>query len=226
MARSEIGKWMPFDIDRFFGSPSVQQMKDFQKWWYTSLLLRAWQAEPPCRLPDDQNKLMILAGVTNESSWKKHSAVVLGMFEADGNGYRVNATQLEIYEEKMAVREVNKANGKLGGRPRKTETKPKDNRTVSDASSSDSSSEDFVFELPIWVPEIAWAAFVESRKKLGKTMSEKAKQLAVARLKDVCDLGLNPEEVIYESVLQGWPSFYPPRDMPKHSTATVGMDRE
>jgi uncharacterized protein YdaU (DUF1376 family) len=140
MARSEIGEWMPFEIDRFFGSPRVQRMKDFQKWWYVSLLLRAWQAEPPCHLPDDQNELMILAGATSEKSWREHSAAVLGMFDAVGNGYRVNRRQLEIYEEKKAVREVNKLNGLKGGRPKKTETKPNGNQTVSDSSSSSSDS--------------------------------------------------------------------------------------
>src|SRR4051794_20511000 len=106
MARSEISEWMPFEIDRFFGSPRVQRMRDFQKWWYVSLLLRAWQAEPPCYLPDDQNELMILAGATSERSWKEHSAFVLGMFDVTGDGHRVNRTQLEIYKEKMAIRET------------------------------------------------------------------------------------------------------------------------
>jgi uncharacterized protein YdaU (DUF1376 family) len=227
MARSPIRDWMPFEIDRFFASSRVQGMKDFQRWWYVSLLLRAWQSEPPCRLPDDDNELRIAAGAPDEKIWAKHSALVLGAFHATGDGHRVNRRQLEIYEEKMGVRAIKKANGRGGGRPRKTEQKPNGYESVSGSSSSESISEVVLgFELPAGVPKKAWIAFEEMRQRIGKPLTPVARKLAAKRLKEVCELGLNPEEVIYESVLNSWPSFYPPRDMqPKHSTATVGMHR-
>lgn len=214
MARSEIGEWMPFEIDRFFGSPRVGQMRDFQKWWYVSLLLRAWQAQPPCHLPDDENELMIMAGATDETSWKKHSALVLGAFRATGNGYRVNARQLEIYEEKIGIREVNRLNGLKGGRPKKTESKPNGNQTVSGSSNSSSDSvlavalKEERFVLPIWVPEVAWLAYLQMRHKKRADPTENAKRLICKKLEKWMNQGQSVEEILYQSVTSNWTDVY------------------
>lgn len=230
MARSEIGEWMPFEIDRFFGSPRVGQMRDFQKWWYVSLLLRAWQAQPPCHLPDDENELMIMAGATDETSWKKHSALVLGAFRATGNGYRVNARQLEIYEEKIGIREVNRINGIKGGRPKKTESKPNGNRTVSGPSNSSFGvavvPKQEGFRLPIFVPEKAWLAYLQMRKKKGKDPTDRAKELVCDKLKKLLDSGQNLEAVLYQSVVNCWTDVYEVHeDMVKTKAATIPQER-
>jgi hypothetical protein len=68
------------------------------------------------------------------------------------------------------------------------------------------------FVLPDWVPKEAWASFEDSRKKLRKPLTDRARQLAVAELQRLRDGGHNPIAVIESAVLRGWLSFYPIKD--------------
>lgn len=110
---------MPIEIDRWFSSPAVQAMKDFQRWWFMSLLMRAWQLDPPCHLPNDQNRLWMLAGAPSLNVWQKQSAIVIGQFDASGDGqWLINQRQLEIYNEKLGNYEISAKKGRLGAQKR------------------------------------------------------------------------------------------------------------
>lgn len=68
------------------------------------------------------------------------------------------------------------------------------------------------FVLPDWVSSDAWSAFEDSRKKLRKPLTDRARQLAVAELQRLRDQGHDPIAVIESAVLHGWQTFYPPKD--------------
>lgn len=65
------------------------------------------------------------------------------------------------------------------------------------------------FVLPGWVPSDAWQDFEETRQKLRKPLTDRARQLLVAELQRLRDEGNDPRAVIERSVLRGWQTFYP-----------------
>lgn len=136
---------MPVEIDPWFASAAVQAMKDFQRWWFMSLLLRGWQLDPPCHLPNDQNKLWMLAGAASFDAWKKHSAIVLAEFDSVGDGqWLLNKHQYDLYLKKLAVNKSYSSRGKEGAGKREL------NRSSAQAQLSNSSSNvsDSYFESP------------------------------------------------------------------------------
>lgn len=65
------------------------------------------------------------------------------------------------------------------------------------------------FALPDWLPSDAWNDFEESRQKLRKPLTDRARHLAVAELQRLREKGNDPIAVIERSVLRGWQTFYP-----------------
>jgi hypothetical protein len=65
------------------------------------------------------------------------------------------------------------------------------------------------FQLPVWVPEKAWLAYLEMRKAKKVATTDRAKELVVKELKRLMDSGSNPEEVLYQSIRNSWTDVYP-----------------
>lgn len=74
------------------------------------------------------------------------------------------------------------------------------------------------FELPDWVPIQAWNAYLEHRKKLKKPLTDYSMNLAVHKLEKIVDEGHKPADVINETILKGWLTFY----APKNSVSEIG----
>ena len=116
---------------------------------------------------------------------------------------------------------ANWTNGRGGGRPPK---EPKDNPSKTHGLATDNppvtdkrreekkkqkTNGASAFAVPEWIPEDAWDAFEEMRKKKRNPLTDRARQLAVAELQRLRDDGNDPRAVIEKSVLKGWQSFYP-----------------
>lgn len=67
------------------------------------------------------------------------------------------------------------------------------------------------FEIPPWVPREQWDAWIEARKKKKKDPTVFAKELAVAKLEELRDLGHHPAAVLAQSAFHGWTDLYPPK---------------
>lgn len=67
------------------------------------------------------------------------------------------------------------------------------------------------FEIPDWVPREQWDAWVEARKKKKKDPTTFAKELAIAKLEELRDLGHHPAAVLAQSAFHGWTDLYPPK---------------
>lgn len=82
------------------------------------------------------------------------------------------------------------------------------------------------FELPDWVPVIEWNAFVDHRKKLKKPLTSYSMNLAIKKLKVIVDAGNKADDIINESILRGWQSFFIPKDSgaSKNSTSDWAKD--
>lgn len=252
MAKSEISRWMPIEIERFFASPRVQAMRDFQKWWYVALLMRAWQFDPPCHLPADDEQLRILAGAPPEKAWREYGKLVTDCFSAAGDsGLVANQAQLEIYERQVLALEKHRASGRKGAEARWRKNGDA-MATLCDANTSTSISssvvavdvvskekpkpEKKVFELPVWIEEQVWKDFEAMRNHIGKRMTDRARQMVVNELKRLLDKGFNPILVLEQSIRNSWQDVYPlkeshvrtnnPERPPERSAAAIIAERE
>ena len=65
------------------------------------------------------------------------------------------------------------------------------------------------FELPDWIPQQQWHAWIEARTKARKAPTDFAKRLAVSKLADLQEQGHNPAQVLAQSAFNGWAGLFP-----------------
>jgi hypothetical protein len=63
-------------------------------------------------------------------------------------------------------------------------------------------------ELPQWLPQDAWIAFIQMRKAIRKPLTEYAKKLAIKKLEQLKAEGNSPEEVLNQSILNDWQGLF------------------
>ena len=62
---------------------------------------------------------------------------------------------------------------------------------------------------PDWIPEKSWKSFEEMRRKRKKPLTDRAREMAVAKLQALQAGGNDPGAVIDQTVLHAWDTFYP-----------------
>ena len=65
---------------------------------------------------------------------------------------------------------------------------------------------------PPWLPQEAWEAFLEMRKKKRNPLTEHAKRLAFRALEQLRVLGHDPETVLNQSTMRGWQGLFAVHD--------------
>lgn len=65
--------------------------------------------------------------------------------------------------------------------------------------------------IPSWVDADAWEGWKEMRKKIRKPLTSRAMQLALKKLEELKQAGENITDVLDQSTLNCWQSFYPVR---------------
>lgn len=68
------------------------------------------------------------------------------------------------------------------------------------------------FELPERIPAEPWAEFVTMRRRMGKPLTPRAKQLAVEKLDELATAGWPPGEVLNNSILNSYQGLFPPKE--------------
>lgn len=66
-------------------------------------------------------------------------------------------------------------------------------------------------EVPSWLNREAWSDWVEDRKERGKPLTPKAAHLQIRKLDEYRQEGFRPEDVIENSIGNGYQGLYPPR---------------
>ncbi|CAG9172453.1 replication protein [Cupriavidus respiraculi] len=77
------------------------------------------------------------------------------------------------------------------------------------------------YQPPDWVPEEAWSAYLDMRKRIKKPMTEYAKRLAVGELEKFRSCGQDPEAVLNQSTMNSWQGLFEV----KARSAKNGIDR-
>ncbi len=124
-------QWMPFKIDRFRGSPSVQAMHPTARAGYIYLLLSAWQTDD-CSISSDELDLAELSGLGDEL-WAQYGGRILRNFEQLENGRLRNSVCFEEWIEAKAVFDRRSANALRTNSVRSaSDERPMSERTATD----------------------------------------------------------------------------------------------
>lgn len=68
------------------------------------------------------------------------------------------------------------------------------------------------FVPPSDIPEAEWDGYEEMRRRIGKPMTAKARDLAIGKLRKLADAGFPPGDVLNNSILNSWQGLFPPKE--------------
>lgn len=66
--------------------------------------------------------------------------------------------------------------------------------------------------LPDWIPAEPWNEFVAMRKRIKKPLTDYSTKLAIGKLTKLKEAGQDLTEIINESILRQWDTFWPIRE--------------
>ncbi len=131
----------PWDVERWFQSDSYLGLSLAEQGAYRNLCDRAWQRQPFCGLPDDDEILWKASGARSREEWLAVRERVLGAggWTLGPAGW-THPTVLEMYQESSerhgrAVR-AGRIAGKVSARVRREMSKHKGHRTIVERSST------------------------------------------------------------------------------------------
>lgn len=142
-------------------------------------------------------------------------SVLNEFFTLSEDGFRNLRADLEIREYHAFI-EKQRNNGKLGGRPKKTQGKPIANPSKSQKKPNQEpvtinhkpNKQETVVSLPDGFPIEAWLAFVDMRKKIKKPMTDHAMKLMIGKLEKMKAAGQDIQAVLEQSITKSWSDVY------------------
>lgn len=196
---------------------------------YRRMLDVYYASEKPLPLETHWVCRLVRARTTEEQD--AVSEILRQYFEKREDGWHNKRADSEIKKGRARVKAAI-TNGKRGGRPitqrvsknnpvglqsdnpdqssPKAKTKSQNQRTTSPA-----------FAVPEWLSQDDWKAFEDSRKKLRKPMTDRARSLVLAELEKLRARGQDPAAVLSQSVRKGWLDVFPLKDAPARQTGEV-----
>ncbi len=91
---------------------------------------------------------------------------------------------------------------------RKPEPEPEPNQSQSQEPEPSAAAKKKSLELPDWIPEDAWDAFVAMRKKIKAPLTDDAVKLAFGQLEKLMQAGHRPRAVLEQSTLNSWRGLF------------------
>lgn len=154
-------------------------------------------------------------------------------FWTETDGGLVSSRGLDEIAKYDHQRSINRKIGKLGGRPKKTDSLTEaitesviehepilqpnrnpiqildlKNKTKKEKDKKQQEAQAPCFSLPNWVPVDAWEGWLEMRAKQRKYPTERAKVLAIADLDRLRHAGHDPGAVLDQSTQNGWTGLF------------------
>jgi uncharacterized protein YdaU (DUF1376 family) len=138
-------------------------------------------------------------------------------FTLSDDGYKNHRADLEIREYHAFI-DKQRNNGKLGGRPKKTQRKPTANPSQTQKKPNQQplttnqqpikSATDVAVCLPDWMPVETWEAFLAMRKKIKKPATDYAIKLLIDKLTKFRAAGQDVQKVLEKSITAGWQDVF------------------
>jgi len=141
--------------------------------------------------------------------------VLADFFQKTAKGYVHKRIEFDIKEFHLQA-DKNKANGKRGGRPKKTQSvisglpdesqkKPNHKPLTINHKPKEEGTHVPVFE---GFPVDTWLAFIDMRKKLKKPMTDHAMDLMIGKLQKMKTAGQDVKAVLEQSITKSWSDVY------------------
>jgi hypothetical protein len=121
--------------------------------------------------------------------------------------YHVHPCQSGTPDKSAPLPKTTATPANLAPKPSRTTTSPK-----TTSSPKKRAAKPPAFVPPSDIPEAEWDGFEEMRKRIGKPMTPKARDLAVTRLRRLADDGYPPGDVLNHSILNNYQGLFPPKD--------------
>jgi uncharacterized protein YdaU (DUF1376 family) len=144
-------------------------------------------------------------------------SVLNEFFTLTDEGYKNHRADLEIREYQAFI-DKQRNNGKLGGRPKKTQRKPTANPNESQKKPNQQpltinhkpieSATDVAVCLPDWMPLETWDAFLAMRKKIKKPATDYAIKLLIGKLAKFRNSGQDVQKILEKSITAGWQDVF------------------
>ena len=138
-------------------------------------------------------------------------------FTLSDQGYKNLRADLEIREYHAFI-DKQRTNGKLGGRPKKTQRKPTANPDQSQKKPNQEplttnqqpkkEATDVAVVLPDWLPLETWDAFIKMRKRIKKPPTDYAVKLLINKLDGFRAKGQDVKEILERSITSSWQDLY------------------
>lgn len=202
---------------------------------YTKLMFVMWRAGG--YLEDDDKKTCLILGVT-QKKWIQIKSSLKEFFVYENGKFfqkRLLAERRSAEEIRIKKSEAGRASAKAKSLNNKDTTPtpvenvleqtPNKNSTTravlrtpepilseANASSSRSNHPQKSIILPDWLPAEPWQSFEEMRKKIKKPMTDRARELVMAKLDRFRAQGHDPTEILNHSVLNNYQDIYEPKE--------------
>jgi uncharacterized protein YdaU (DUF1376 family) len=152
----------------------------------------------------------------SEMEFSSLQNVLSDFFKQGKTGWVHKRIEVEIkdYHEQA---EKNKNNGKLGGRPKKTqsvisglpdESQNNPNHKPLTNNHKPNKNATIVAVVPDWIPLETWEAFIQMRKRIGKPATDYAMKLLVAKLDRFRSNGQDIKAVLEKSITSSWQDVF------------------
>lgn len=197
---------------------------------YRQLLDQYYLDEKP--LPAETESVMRRLSARTEEE-KKAVEMVLKEFFTLKNGWHHKRCEMELNDYRDFADKA-RQNGKLGGRPRKTEGVILANRNVTETKANHkpltnnhkpvTNIKPTVVSLPEWLSEQGWEDF---KKHRGSKFSLKAQELTIKNLTSFHDQGQDANKILETSIANGWTGVFPEKQKgQQNGFQTVHDDRK
>lgn len=200
---------------------------------YTLLMIAQWRSNGE-KLPFADAKLARIARLSLRS-WQRVRPTLAQLFEITPDGWSQKRVAKDFLSISEKIKK-NRTNGALGGKAKalkshssdvavannspagspeqnskRSSTNQNHNQNHKEDSSLRSESEATPkkgVEIPDWVPEESWKAFLEHRQRLKAPMTDTAKKVALAQLLKLRAAGQHPTDVINQAIYRGWKGLF------------------
>jgi uncharacterized protein YdaU (DUF1376 family) len=113
--------WLPVHVNDLTSDEKVLAMSTQEFGAYFRLICAAWKSEPACSIPDDDEVLARLTGLTPKE-WAKARIRVLAPWKLNDDGRLYQKRLLEVHADVVAKIEQKREAGKRGGKAKAAKT--------------------------------------------------------------------------------------------------------
>lgn len=200
-----------------------------------TLWCRAWRQVPAGSLPNDEKLLAEFSGA--RSRWSKVRDVALRGFILCSDGRLYHSIVCEKVRIAWRARLKQRAAATMRWHPHgsaaamqvevkgkvKEKARSKEKKDRRDATASGAQAKIDAFALPPWMPVEQWNGWVSMRIRIKKPMTERARDMAVAKLKAMKEGGHDIAKILERSEFKNYTDLYPIEDQDRKAGKNAGV---